>query len=301
VVHVEDEPPALFNQLALLGLTPGAQVEVDERMPARLLVWSGRQRLSLAPSAAELVYVVPVGPETLPLSEMEIGQAARVAAIGETATLGESGPVLGLQPGMEIAAVRADPLGDPILYRTDGTEIALSRIQANQVLLDAASLHEIELPRRPWLQEELERIRELFVRYGSRTVLKQALVFFGPAFVISVGYMDPGNWGTDIEGGARFGYQLLWVILMANLMAILMQILSAKLGIATGKSLPEVCRDNYPRWASITLWATAELAAMATDLAEFLGGAVGFYLLFHIPLFPAAMLTGVVISLILLL
>jgi len=112
--------------------------------------------------------------------------------------------------------------------------------------------------------------------------------------------MDPGNWGTDIEGGARFGYQLLWVILMANLMAILMQILSAKLGIATGRSLPEVCRDHYSHRMTIFLWVTAELAAIATDLAEFLGGAVGFYLLFGIPLFPAALLTGVIISLILL-
>jgi manganese transport protein len=131
--------------------------------------------------------------------------------------------------------------------------------------------------------------------------MKRALVFFGPAFVISVGYMDPGNWGTDIEGGARFGYELLWVILVANLMAILLQIMSAKLGIATGKSLPEVCRDHYPHWLTIMLWVTAELAAMATDLAEFLGGAVGFYLLFGIPLFPAALLTGLAISLILLL
>lgn len=139
------------------------------------------------------------------------------------------------------------------------------------------------------------------MRYGSITVLKRALLFFGPAFVISVGYMDPGNWGTDIEGGARFGYRLLWVIFLANLMAILLQVLAAKLGLATGKSLPEVCRDHYPRWASRGLWVTAELAAMATDLAEFLGGAVGFNLLFGIPLFPAALLTGIVISLILLL
>jgi manganese transport protein len=157
------------------------------------------------------------------------------------------------------------------------------------------------LPRRPWIVEEFEHAQELFRRYGSWAVIKRGLVFFGPAFVISVGYMDPGNWGTDIEGGARFGYKLLWVILLANLMAILMQTLSAKLGIATGKSLPQVCRDRYPRWASVALWVTAELAAMATDLAEFLGGAVGFNLLFGIPLFPAALLTGVVISLILLL
>jgi manganese transport protein len=111
--------------------------------------------------------------------------------------------------------------------------------------------------------------------------------------------MDPGNWGTDIEGGAHFGYTLLWVILLANMMAILMQVLSAKLGIATGQSLPEVCRKQYPRWLNVILWITAELAAMATDLAEFLGGAIGLNLLFGIPLFEAALLTGVAISFIL--
>jgi len=213
----------------------------------------------------------------------------------------EQWQAMGVLPGVELAAIRVDPLGDPVMYRVGSAEVALPRIQANQILVDAASIREIVLPRRPWIAEELERARELFVRYGSLTVLKRGLLVFGPAFVISVGYMDPGNWGTDIEGGARFGYKLLWVILAANLMAILMQTLSAKLGIATGKSLPEVCRDRYPRWASIALWVTAELAAMATDLAEFLGGAVGFNLLFHVPLFPAALLTGVVISLILLL
>jgi manganese transport protein len=301
VIHVEDEPPALLTQLALMGLTPGAQVEVDERTPGRVLVWSGRQRLALAPAAAERVFVVEALPERMPLSEIEVGQAARVAALGETGTHKEQWQALGLRPGIEITAIRVDPLGDPVTYRVNGAEIALPRIQANQIFVDAATVHEIVLPRRPWVVEELERARELFVRYGSWAVVKRGLVFFGPAFVVSVGYMDPGNWGTDIEGGARFGYRLLWVILLANLMAILMQILSAKLGIATGKSLPEVCRDRYPRWVSVALWVTAELAAMATDLAEFLGGAVGFNLLFHIPLFPAALLTGVVISLILLL
>ncbi len=301
VVHVEDEPPALLTQLALMGLTPGAQVEVDERTPGRVLVWSGRQRWALAPAAAERVFVVPTLPERMPLSEIELGQAARVAAIGEAGVQREQWQAMGLLPGVELAAIRVDPLGDPVMYRVGSAEVALPRIQANQILVDAASIREIALPRRPWLVEELERARELFVRYGSLTVLKRGLLVFGPAFVISVGYMDPGNWGTDIEGGAKFGYRLLWVILAANLMAILMQTLSAKLGIATGKSLPEVCRDRYPRWASIALWVTAELAAMATDLAEFLGGAVGFNLLFGIPLFPAALLTGVVISLILLL
>ena len=301
IVHVEDEPPALLTQLTLMGLTPGAQVEVDERMPGRVLVWSGRQRLALAPAAAERVFVAPALPERMPLSEIEIGQAARVAAIGEAGTQREQWQAMGLEPGVEIAALRTDPLGDPVMYRVGSAQVALPRIQANQILLDAATLYEIVLPRRNWVVEELARARELFVRYGSLAVIRRGLVFFGPAFVISVGYMDPGNWGTDIEGGARFGYRLLWVILLANLMAILMQTLSAKLGIATGRTLPEVCRDRYPRWASVALWVTAEFAAMATDLAEFLGGAVGFNLLFGIPLFPAALLTGIVISLILLL
>ncbi len=301
ITHVEDEPPALFAQLALIGLTRGAQVEVDERTPGRVLVWSGRQRLSLTPAAAASIAVVEAPAECMPLSELEIGQAAQVQDIGDVPALRARLGAAGLAAGTAIAAVRADPLGEPITYRIDGHELALSRVDANQILLDANTLSEISLPRRPWLAEELARARELFVRYGSITVLKRALVFFGPAFVISVGYMDPGNWGTDIEGGARFGYRLLWVIFLANMMAILMQILAAKLGIATGKTLPEVCRDRTPRWASIALWVTAELAAMATDLAEFLGGAVGFNLLFGIPLFPAALLTGIVISLILLL
>lgn len=301
IVHVEDEPPALFAQLALIGLTRGAQVEVDERAAGRVLVWSGGQRLSLTPAAAASIAVVDAPPERTPLSEIEIGQAARVADIGESPALRARVEAAGLRVGAELAAVSADPLGDPVTYRVNGRTLTLARADANQILLDANTIREIALPRRPWLAEELARAKELFLRYGSLAVLKRALVFFGPAFVISVGYMDPGNWGTDIEGGARFGYRLLWVIFVANLMAILLQILAAKLGIATGKSLPEVCRDHYPRWASVALWVTAELAAMATDLAEFLGGAVGFNLLFGIPLFPAALLTGAVISLILLL
>jgi manganese transport protein len=301
IVHVEDEPPSLFAQLAVMGLTRGAQVEVDERTPGQVLVWSGRQRVSLSPAAAEHIAVIAAPPERVPLSEMEVGQAGRVMALGESTALADRLAGAGVTPGAEIAALRTDPLGDPVTYRVNGGTIALNRVDANQILLDAGTIHEIPLPRRRWLSEEWARVRELFVRYGSVAVLRRALVFFGPAFVISVGYMDPGNWGTDIEGGARFGYSLLWVILLANMMAILMQTLSAKLGIATGQTLPEVCRDRYPRWASVSLWVTAELAAMATDLAEFLGGAVGFNLLFGIPLFPAALLTGVIISGILLL
>lgn len=117
----------------------------------------------------------------------------------------------------------------------------------------------------------------------------------GPAFLVSVGYMDPGNWATDIEGGARFGYTLLWVLLLSNLMAIFLQAMSARLGIVTGKSLPENCRDRMPRWLSVGLWVAAECSALATDLAEFLGAALGFNILFGIPLFEAALLTGAVV------
>jgi manganese transport protein len=111
--------------------------------------------------------------------------------------------------------------------------------------------------------------------------------------------MDPGNWGTDIQGGSDFGYRLLWVLLLSNLMAILLQSLSAKLGIVTGKTLAENCRDRFSRPVSLVLWGIAEVAMMATDLAEFLGAALGFYLLFGIPMFASGLLTGVAVFLIL--
>ncbi len=104
--------------------------------------------------------------------------------------------------------------------------------------------------------------------------------YFGPAFVASVAYIDPGNFETNIEGGSRFGYTLLWVLLWSNLMAILVQYLSAKLGIATGRTLPQNCRDSFSRPMVLLLWLAAEISAIATDLAEFLGAAIGFYLLF---------------------
>jgi manganese transport protein len=125
------------------------------------------------------------------------------------------------------------------------------------------------------------------------------LPFLGPAFVACVAYIDPGNFATNIAGGAKFGYTLVWVIVAANLMAMLIQTLSAKLGIATGRNLPEVCREQFSRRTSFLLWIQAEVIAMATDLAEFLGAAIGFHLLFGIALFPAAILTGVVAFLIL--
>ena len=133
----------------------------------------------------------------------------------------------------------------------------------------------------------------------KETVRRQAWWYLGPAFVASVAYMDPGNFATNIEGGARFGYKLLWVLLWSNAMAILVQYLAAKLGIATGRTLPENCRAEFSRPMTVSLWAAAEIAAMATDLAEFLGAALGFYLLFGIPMLPAALLTGVCVMLIL--
>ena len=123
--------------------------------------------------------------------------------------------------------------------------------------------------------------------------------YFGPAFVASVAYIDPGNFATNIEGGAKFGYSLLWVLLWSNAMAILIQYLAAKLGIATGKTLPQNCRAYFLPWINFGLWIAAELAAVATDLAEFLGAALGFYLLFGIPLFVAALITAVAVFLML--
>ncbi|MCK6257793.1 Nramp family divalent metal transporter [Fictibacillus sp. KIGAM418] len=123
---------------------------------------------------------------------------------------------------------------------------------------------------------------------------RRAFPFLGPAFLVSVGYIDPGNWATNIEGGATFGYTLLWVLLLSNLMAILLQITAAKLGVATGKSLAENCRQHFSKPVAVFLWITAELAAMATDLAEFLGAALGIYILLGIPLFPAALIGAAV-------
>src|SRR5213595_2993972 len=121
----------------------------------------------------------------------------------------------------------------------------------------------------------------------------RALPFLGPAFIACVAYIDPGNFATNIAAGSKFGYLLVWVIVVSNLMAMLIQTLSAKLGIATGRNLAEVCRDEFPRRTTLGLWVEAEVIAMATDLAEFLGAAIGFHLLLGIDLFPAAVLTGI--------
>ena len=118
------------------------------------------------------------------------------------------------------------------------------------------------------------------------------LAMLGPAFVAAIAYVDPGNFATNVQGGARFGYLLLWVVLAANLMAMLIQYLSAKLGIVTDRNLPELCHERYPRPVSWGLWVQAELMAMSTDIAEFLGAALGLNLLFHVPLVVAGVMTG---------
>jgi manganese transport protein len=133
----------------------------------------------------------------------------------------------------------------------------------------------------------LERLR-------TRGRMRYGLGLLGPAFVAAVAYVDPGNFATNIAGGSKYGYLLLWVILAANLMAMLIQYLSAKVGIATGKNLPELCREHFPRTAAIGLWIQAELIAMATDLAEFVGAAIALNLLFGVPLFASGLITAVV-------
>jgi len=129
---------------------------------------------------------------------------------------------------------------------------------------------------------------------GEVRGLKRLLPFLGPAFIAAVAYLDPGNFATNITAGSKYGYLLLWVIAFSNLMAVLIQSLSAKLGIATGKNLPEVARSQFSKRTSIFLWIQSELVIIATDLAEFLGAALGLYLLFNIPMLPAALIAAVV-------
>ncbi len=146
-----------------------------------------------------------------------------------------------------------------------------------------------------WLSAGPEVLEERSPRRG----VARLLPFLGPAFVASVAYIDPGNFATNIAAGAQFGYLLLWVVLASNLTAMLVQALSAKLGIATGRNLAELCRDRFQRPVVWGMWVAGELVAMATDLAEFLGAALGLTLLFHFPLFVSALLAGAVTLLIL--
>jgi manganese transport protein len=131
-------------------------------------------------------------------------------------------------------------------------------------------------------------------RLMAKGRLRAALAMLGPAFVASVAYVDPGNFATNIQAGARYGYLLLWVVLAANMMAMLVQYLSAKLGVVTGRSLPELVRERFSRPVTWGMWVQAEAIAMATDIAEFLGAALGLNLLFGVPILPSGLITGVV-------
>jgi len=137
-----------------------------------------------------------------------------------------------------------------------------------------------------------ERARQILRGEGGGNWFTRLLPFLGPAFIASVAYIDPGNYATNIEAGASYNYTLLWVIVASNLMAMLIQAISAKLGIASGRNLAELCRARYPAPVVYGMWVVMELVAMATDLAEFLGAALGFNLLFGIPLWQAGLLTG---------
>src|SRR5919204_605424 len=128
----------------------------------------------------------------------------------------------------------------------------------------------------------------------TRGRVRGRVAMLGPAFVAAVAYIDPGNFATNITGGAKYGYLLVWVIIAANLMAMLVQYLSAKVGVATGRSLPELCRDALPRPVTWGLWVQAEIIAIATDLAEFVGAAIALNLLFGVPPFTAGLITAVV-------
>ncbi|MGD8868627.1 MAG: Nramp family divalent metal transporter, partial [Gemmatimonadales bacterium] len=138
----------------------------------------------------------------------------------------------------------------------------------------------------------IEAAAEVLDRRSDKGVIARILPFLGPAFIASVAYMDPGNFATNIQAGAKFGYALLWVVVASNLMAMVIQALSAKLGIATGRNLAEHCRSRFPRPVVLVMWALMEVVAMATDLAEFLGAAIGFHLLLGMPLWMAGVLTA---------
>src|SRR5262245_21425157 len=138
------------------------------------------------------------------------------------------------------------------------------------------------LPQSNGLPPSLEDVHST-VPVAHPRLWRRMFAFAGPAYLVSVGYMDPGNWATDIEGGARFRYELLWVLLMSNAMAILLQTLAARLGIVTGRDLAQACRENYSKPVGVALWILCEIAIAACDLAEVIGTVVGLQLLFHLP------------------
>ena len=144
-----------------------------------------------------------------------------------------------------------------------------------------------------------EVFRTIAVGNGGTSRFRRFLAFIGPGYLVAVGYMDPGNWATSLAGGAAFGYTLLFVALLSNIMAILLQSLCARLAVASGRDLAQACRDAFPKWMSIPLWIFAELAIIATDLAEVIGTAIGLNLLFGIPLEIGIFITAADVFLIL--
>src|SRR6186713_2253060 len=134
--------------------------------------------------------------------------------------------------------------------------------------------------------------RSVTVPDGGASFIRKLLAFSGPGYLVAVGYMDPGNWATDLAGGARFGYTLLSVIMISNLMAILLQALAARLGIASGRDLAQACRDSFSRPVTLVLWVLCEIAIAACDLAEVIGAAIALNLLFHLPLLWGVCLTA---------
>ena len=149
-----------------------------------------------------------------------------------------------------------------------------------------STTHPIDVP-----QRSLAEVHSS-VATGHVRLWRRMFAFAGPAYLVSVGYMDPGNWATDLEGGARFGYRLLWVLVMSNAMAVLLQTLSARLGIVSGRDLAQACRETYPRTITYALWVLCEIAIAACDLAEVLGAAIALNLLFHIPLLAGVIVTA---------
>jgi manganese transport protein len=165
----------------------------------------------------------------------------------------------------------APPPGSGLIEEVDRHEVGVEDVLPGEAAVARAARHSLE---------------------GRRSGIRRFWPFLGPAFVAAVAYIDPGNFATNISGGAKFGYLLLWVVLSANLIAMLVQTQSAKLGIATGKNLAELCRERFSRRTSIGLWLQAEVVAMACDIAEVVGAALGLNLLFGIPLFPAGLIAG---------
>nr|WP_201775949.1 Nramp family divalent metal transporter [Leptolinea tardivitalis] len=163
----------------------------------------------------------------------------------------------------------------------------------------ATSTMKKEIPKKSSSKETVEQAKQVLQGKAKKSGFRKIAPFLGPAFIASVAYVDPGNFATNIQSGAQFGYLLLWVIIGSNIMAMLVQTLSAKLGIATGKNLAEICRERFPKPVVWIMWALMEIVAMATDLAEFLGAALGFNLLLGVPLYLAGILTAIATFLIL--